>query len=130
MVKKADFVGIASGMPGTEGGFTMATFASSDVPPGTRLYISPQRAVFSEDFYKWYEKRYGKVDRTDVLAHAQMADAHEVWNAAIASVVTKSARVDRGALQVAINMLKRDAEEGRFVRGELAEELARSVTGD
>jgi hypothetical protein len=30
-------------------------------------------------------------------------------------------------LQTAINMLRRDAEEGFKVRGEIAEELARSI---
>jgi hypothetical protein len=128
--KKANYVGIAENMPGTNGGFTMAAFTAEAVPPGTKLYTAPQKAVYTADFYEWYESRYGKVDRADVLAHAQMADAHEVWNAAIASVVTKSARVDRGALQTAINMLRRDSEGGFAVRGELAEELARSVTGD
>jgi hypothetical protein len=127
---ESDYVGVAEKMPGTNGGFTMAAFTAEAVPPGTKLYIAPQKSVYAADFYEWYEKRYGKVDRTDVLAHAQRADAHEVWNAAIASLVTKSVRVNRGALQLAINMLQRDAEEGRVVRGELAEELARSVTGD
>jgi hypothetical protein len=35
--------------------------------------------------------------------------------------------IERGALQTAINMLRRDAEEGFKVRGEIAEELARSI---
>jgi hypothetical protein len=35
--------------------------------------------------------------------------------------------VSRGALQVAINMLRRDGAEGRLVRGEIADELAGSV---
>lgn len=32
--------------------------------------------------------------------------------------------IEKGAIQTAINMLRRDAEEGFKVRGELAEELA------
>jgi hypothetical protein len=38
--------------------------------------------------------------------------------------------VSRGALQVAINMLRRDEAEGRFVRGEIADELAGSSAKD
>jgi hypothetical protein len=40
---------------------------------------------------------------------------------------TVGVRVNRGALQVAINMLKRDAAEGRVVRGEIADELENSI---
>jgi hypothetical protein len=83
-MNKDNFVGVSSEMPGTGGGFTMATFTSKDVPPGTKLYIKPQS------------------DNDSIL-------------------------VSRGALQVAISMLRRDAEEGFKVRGELAEELANSI---
>jgi hypothetical protein len=83
--KKSDFVGVAGGMPGTEGGFTMAAFKASDVPPGTRLYTSPQAARDTTDFDAWYTKRYGKVDKSNVWENAQRADALEVWNAALAS---------------------------------------------
>lgn len=38
--------------------------------------------------------------------------------------LANSVTVDRGALQAAINMLRRDAAEGRPARGELADELA------
>ncbi len=37
------------------------------------------------------------------------------------------AMVSGGAIQSAVNMLRRDGEEGYKVRGELAEELARSI---
>lgn len=40
-----------------------------------------------------------------------------------AALVAQGVRVNRGALQAAINMLERDAQEGYAVRGELAEEL-------
>ena len=36
--------------------------------------------------------------------------------------------VSRGALQAVINMLRRDAEEGRVVRGELADELSSAAS--
>jgi hypothetical protein len=35
--------------------------------------------------------------------------------------------VDRGALQAALNMLRRDAQEGRHARGELADEISASI---
>jgi hypothetical protein len=35
-------VGYAGGMPGTSGGFTMAAFDASTVPPGSALYTAPQ----------------------------------------------------------------------------------------
>jgi hypothetical protein len=37
-------VGIADEMPGTRGGFTMATFRASDVPAGSSLYTRPASA--------------------------------------------------------------------------------------
>jgi hypothetical protein len=48
-------------------------------------------------------------------------------NKAEAKALGGAVMIERGALQVAINMLKRDGEEGYKVRGELAEELARSI---
>lgn len=35
--------------------------------------------------------------------------------------------IERGLLQTAINMLRRDAAQGRVVRGELADEIERNV---
>jgi hypothetical protein len=51
---------------------------------------------------------------------------HQIRRASKAEEELRSAgvRVNRGALQAAINMLKRDGEEGYHVRGELAEELS------
>lgn len=39
MESKVEFVGVATNMPGTSGGFTMAAFKADEVPPGTRLYV-------------------------------------------------------------------------------------------
>lgn len=47
-----------------------------------------------------------------------------------AALLLKGVRIDRGALQAAINMLERDGQEGFAVRGELAEELKRAITGE
>jgi hypothetical protein len=71
-------------------------------------------------------------------AEAKGPDGFDTWrDAAIHQRVRASkaeeelkavgVRVNRGALQTAINMLKRDAEEGFKVRGELAEELENSI---
>jgi hypothetical protein len=71
-------------------------------------------------------------------AEAKGPDGFETWqDAAIherlrATKAEAKARggaflIERGALQTAINMLRRDAEEGFKVRGEIAEELARSI---
>jgi hypothetical protein len=49
------------------------------------LYTAPLASNTSTDFYEWYERRYGKVNRADAWENAKMADAHEVWNAALAS---------------------------------------------
>jgi hypothetical protein len=148
---KSDHVGIAGEMPGTAGGFTMAAFTAEAVPPGTKLYTKPQKSADTKDFYEWYERRYGKVDRTNVLENAQMVDALEVWNAALSSVRSSEEKdtryagwvkdliekpaliphgsviVPHGVLTAILNLLKRDAEEGRVVRGELAEELESSI---
>lgn len=70
----------------------------------SRIWL--QRGVGEEGSHTWCEDsideceqaEYGRVDAGLVL-------------------------VDRGALQAVINMLRRDAEEGRSVRGEMADEL-------
>lgn len=57
------------------------------------------------------------------------AALHQIVRAVAAEVeIAKiGVRVNQGALQTAINMLKRDGEEGFKVRGELADELAQSI---
>jgi hypothetical protein len=47
--KKADHVGIAENMPGTNGGFTMAAFTAEAVPAGAKLYLIPQENIDAEN---------------------------------------------------------------------------------
>lgn len=84
---KVEFVGVACNMPGTSG-FTMAAFQADEVPPGTRLYMKPQ-VLDAVSFEEWYEKRYGKIDRSNVWDNAKCADAREVWNASQAAKVAE-----------------------------------------
>ncbi len=71
-------------------------------------------------------------------SEARGPDKFETWRdaaihermravAAESALKAKGGKVDLGALQTAIDMLRRDGEEGYKVRGELAEELARSI---
>jgi hypothetical protein len=57
------------------------------------------------------------------------AAIHQIQRASKAEEELKSVgvRVSRGALHVAINMLKRDGAEGYQVRGEIAAELENSI---
>lgn len=85
MDKKAEHVGVAGEMPGTNGGFTMAAFTAESVPHGTKLYIYPQSTGDLSEFDKWYTKRYAALTRKDEWADAQRADALEIWNAALSA---------------------------------------------
>jgi hypothetical protein len=137
--QKVRFVGTVDNMPGTTG-FTMAAFKAEEVPLGTRLYMFPKVTGdasldvdpdVSDPCVLWAE-----IHR--LSEELKGPEGYETWkDAAIAERLraTKAeakARgcaflIERGALQTAINMLRRDAEEGFKVRGEIAEELARSI---
>jgi hypothetical protein len=56
-------------------------------------------------------------------AEAKGPDGFPTWKEAAIAERAKNV-LRRGAVQAAISMLRRDAEQGRAIRGELADELS------